>query len=123
MKIVITAQDKNVDAEFDSRFGRCKYFAICNIDTEDCEFLENEAVGAMGGAGVKSAQFLADKNISTVITGHVGPNASRALRASGIKVFVMKSGTVRDAIKAYKEKTLDEVSGPTTDPHRGLNMP
>jgi predicted Fe-Mo cluster-binding NifX family protein len=121
VKIAVTAQDKNLDSEFDSRFGRCKYFAIVDLDTEECSFTQNEATIALGGAGVKSAQFLAGCGVSAVITGHVGPNASRALEAAGIKVFIMESGTVRDAIAAYKEGALTQVSGATTDSHTGLN--
>ncbi|NLS44986.1 MAG: dinitrogenase iron-molybdenum cofactor biosynthesis protein [Firmicutes bacterium] len=123
MKIAITAQDKSLDSEFDSRFGRCKYFAIVDLETEECNFEDNEATTALGGAGVQSAQFLANSGVSSVVTGHVGPNASRALEAAGIKVFVMESGTVQDAISAYKERTLRQVSGATTDSHTGLNMP
>ncbi len=122
MKIAVTAQDKNPDRDFDSRFGRCKYFVITDLHTGEYRVEQNEAMSASGGAGVKSAQFLAGCGVSAVITGHVGPNASRALEAAGVKVFVMESGTVRDAIKAYKEGTLTEVSGATTDSHTGLNM-
>lgn len=122
MKIAITAKDKNLDADFDSRFGRCKYFVIVDLDTEEHTVKQNEGTIALGGAGVKSAQFLAGCGVSAVITGHVGPNASRALEAAGIKVFVMDSGTVRDAIKAYKEGKLTQVFGATTDSHTGLNM-
>jgi predicted Fe-Mo cluster-binding NifX family protein len=122
MKIAITAKDKNLDADFDSRFGRCKYFVIVDLDTEEHTVKQNEGTIALGGAGVKGAQFLVGCGVSAVITGHVGPNASRALEAAGIKVFVMDSGTVRDAIKAYKEGKLTQVSGATTDSHTGLNM-
>lgn len=123
MKIAVTAQDKDLDAEFDSRFGRCKYFVIVDLDTDEHRIEQNEAMTALGGAGVKSAQFLAGCGVSAVITGHIGPNASRALQAAGIRVFIMESGTVRDAIKASKEGKLTEVSGATTDSHTGLNMP
>lgn len=122
MKIAITAKDKNLDADFDSRFGRCKYFVIVDLDTEEHTVEQNEATIALGGAGVKGAQFLAGCGVSAVITGHVGPNASRALEAARIKVFVMDSGTVRDAITAYKEGKLTQVSGATTDSHTGLDM-
>ena len=123
MKIAVTAQDKSQDSEFDSRFGRCKYFVIADLDTDEHKVEQNEATSALGGAGVKSAQFLAGCGVSAVITGHVGPNAARALEAAGIKMFVMESGTARDAISAYKEGKLTEVSGATTDSHTGLNMP
>ncbi len=122
MKIAITAQDQNLDSQFDPRFGRCKYFVIVDLDTEEHRVEQNEATIALGGAGLKSAQFLAGCEVSAVITGHVGPNASRALEAAGIKVFVMESGTVSDAITAYKEGKLTQVSGATTDSHTGLNM-
>jgi predicted Fe-Mo cluster-binding NifX family protein len=122
MRIAVTAQDKNLDAEFDSRFGRCKYFIIIDPDTEEYQAEVNQAATAHGGAGIQSAQFLANREVKTVITGHVGPNAARALEAAGIKVFIMESGTVRDAITAYKEGNLTEVSEATVDSHSGLNM-
>lgn len=122
MKIAVTAQDKSLDSEFDSRFGRCKYFVIIDLDTEEYRVEQNEATIAVGGAGVKSAQFLANCGVDAVITGHVGPNASRALEAAGIKVFIMESGTVHDAVTAYKEGKLTRASGATTDSHTGLNM-
>jgi predicted Fe-Mo cluster-binding NifX family protein len=123
MKIAITAQDKNLNAAFDPRFGRCKYFIIANADTDEYWAEENQAATAHGGAGVQSAQLLSRRGVNAVITGHVGPNAARALEAAGIKVFIMESGTVHDAIAAYKEGTLGQVSGATTHSHTGFNMP
>lgn len=121
MKIAVTALEKNLDAEFDPRFGRCKYFAIVDLDTGEHVIEENDAVAAMRGAGVKSPQFLAQQGVSAVVTGHVGPNASRALQAAGIKVYITDSGTVSDAITAFEEGKLTCVSEATVDSHTGLN--
>jgi predicted Fe-Mo cluster-binding NifX family protein len=48
MKIAITAQDKNLDADFDPRFGRCKYFVIVDLDTEEHRVEQNEGTTALG---------------------------------------------------------------------------
>ena len=83
-----------------TRFGRCSYFVIVDLDTEEHTVKQNEGTIALGGAGVKALSFCRLWSQR----GHYracGANASRALEAAGIKVFVMDSGTVRDAIKAH----------------------
>ena len=123
MRIAVTAQDKDLDADFDPRFGRCRYFIIVNPDADEYRAFENQAATAHGGAGVQSAEFVGGLGVSVVITGHVGPKAARALEAAGITVFATESRTVHDAIIAYKEGKLTQVSGATTDSHSGPNLP
>jgi len=104
----------------DPRFGRCRNFVIVDSDSDKFEAFSNESVTASGGAGTQSAQFLANKGVGAVITGNVGPNAARALEAAGIKVYSAASGTVRDALEAYKVGKLSPVSGATVDSHHGM---
>jgi predicted Fe-Mo cluster-binding NifX family protein len=84
------------------------------------ETLENEGLMAMGGAGVQAAQLIAQKGAKALITGNLGPNAASALSASGIKVYLVPGGTVKDTIEAYKSESLREASGPTVPPHFGM---
>lgn len=119
MKLAATAQGVDLDSAIDPRFGRCQYFVIIDLDTEEYEAITNQSLMAPGGAGIQSAQFLADRKVDAVITGNVGPNASRALQGAGIKVYTMTSGTVREAVKAYRAGKLGTVSGATVDSHFG----
>jgi predicted Fe-Mo cluster-binding NifX family protein len=92
MKIAISSSGKNLDAALDPRFGRCAYFLI--IDPADMQFevFDNQSTAQSSGAGIQAAQFLADKNVSAVITGHVGPNAVQTLAAAGIDIFAGSRG-------------------------------
>jgi predicted Fe-Mo cluster-binding NifX family protein len=120
MRIAVTAQGADLDSAMDPRFGRCRNFVIVDSDSDRFEAFSNESVMASGGAGTQSAQSLVNKGVDAVVTGNVGPNAARALEAAGIKVYVATSGTVRDALQAYKEGRLSPVSGATVDSHHGM---
>jgi predicted Fe-Mo cluster-binding NifX family protein len=118
--LAITAQGRDLDAPIDPRFGRCQYFVIIDSDTERFEAFTNQSLAASGGAGIQSAQFLADRKVDAVITGNVGPNAARALRGAGIEVYTVTSGTVREALKAFREGNLKTVSEATVSSHFGM---
>jgi len=120
MRIAVTAQGTDLDSAMDPRFGRCRNFVIVDSDSDKSEAFPNESVMASGGAGTQSAQLLANKGVDAVVTGNVGPNAARALEAAGIKVYAAASGTVRDALQAYKVGKLSAVSGATVDSHHGM---
>ncbi len=119
MRIAISSTGKDLDAQVDPRFGRCQYFIFLDPKTMDFEVVENQGVGAMGGAGVQAAQLVAQKGATALITGNLGPNAASALSASGIKVYLVPGGTVKEAAQAYKSGTLKEAGGATVPPHFG----
>jgi predicted Fe-Mo cluster-binding NifX family protein len=120
MRIALTAQGMDLDSAVDLRFGRCRNFVIVDTESDKFEAFSNESVMASGGAGTQSAQFLVNKGVDVVVTGNVGPNAARALEAAGIKVYTTSSGTVRDALQAYKAGKLSTVSGATVNSHHGM---
>lgn len=75
---------------------------------------------ASGGAGVQAAQQIAQKGASILITGNIGPNAASALSASGIKVYLVSGGTIRETVEAYKSGSLREASGASVPSHFGM---
>ncbi|MDP8247862.1 MAG: NifB/NifX family molybdenum-iron cluster-binding protein [Candidatus Tritonobacter lacicola] len=120
MKVIVTSQGTDLESQVDPRFGRCANFII--VDTESLEFsaVPNAAGGAIGGAGIQAGQFIAEQGIEAVITGNVGPNASRVLSGAGIKIYVGASGTVRQAVEDFKAGKLNAASGPTVGGHWGM---
>ncbi|MGB3995670.1 NifB/NifX family molybdenum-iron cluster-binding protein [Acetomicrobium sp.] len=106
MKLAVTAQGKDLDAALDPRFGRCQYFIIIDLDAGKHEAVVNKYATEAGGAGIQSAQLLADYGVDVLVTGKVGPKAARALKEAGIEVYAMTSGRVREAVEAYKEGKL-----------------
>jgi predicted Fe-Mo cluster-binding NifX family protein len=77
MKIAVSATAPGLDAEVDPRFGRCQYFIIVDPETMEFEALDNSNSMASGGAGISTAQMIADKGVEAVI---VGPMPTRPCR-------------------------------------------
>ena len=111
MKIAISSTGPGPDDQIDLRFGRCRYFALVDSETDVFEFLDNKTAELRGGAGVQAAQMLAEAGVKTVITGNIGPNAINVLKATGIKAYYCGPGTVRQALQKYKDGRLNETSG------------
>jgi len=101
MKLCVTAQGNNLDAPIDPSFGRCRYFMFVDTDTLQFEAVENPNIHASGGAGTNSGQLIAGRGVDALLTGAVGPNASRVLTSAGVKVVTRITGTVREAVAAY----------------------
>ena len=121
MKIAITATSQALDAEIDSRFGRCRYFVIVDLETMQSKALDNSAATGSGGVGVSTAQMIAAEEVEAVITGNCGPNAHQALSAAGIKVITGVTGSVQDAIEGYKSGKLQASSQPNVSAHSGMS--
>ena len=64
MRIAISATGLTLDADVDPRFGRCQHFIVVDPDTMEFEALENPNVMAAGGAGISTAQMIANLRIS-----------------------------------------------------------
>ena len=106
MKIAVSATGPNLEADIDPRFGRCQYLIFVETDTMQFEAQNNANISAGGGAGISTAQAVADRGAQAVLTGNVGPNAHKVLSHAGIKVFTGASGTVQKAIEAFKNSQL-----------------
>ncbi|MCD6365056.1 MAG: NifB/NifX family molybdenum-iron cluster-binding protein, partial [Planctomycetes bacterium] len=99
MKVAITSQGPDMNSALDPRFGRCPYFMIVDTDTMKSEAVENSSVMLGGGAGIQSAQLMAEKDVKFVLTGNCGPNAYQTLSAAGIGVIIGCSGSVADVVE------------------------
>ncbi|MFC1864740.1 NifB/NifX family molybdenum-iron cluster-binding protein [Chloroflexota bacterium] len=120
MRIAVSASEPTLDAEVDPRFGRCRYFIIVDPDSMEFETVENSGALAGGGAGIATAQMIADKGTEAVLTGNCGPNAFQVLSTAGIKVVTGVSGKVRDTVQDYKAGSLQPTSQPNVPGHFGM---
>ena len=118
MKIAITGQDKELSSEIDPRFGRAKWLIVVNTETGEFKAHDNTVnLNAVQGAGIQTAQNIANLNVEAVITGNVGPNAFKTLNASGIRIFLTEKQTVQEAIDSFKADTLNEVNKANVEGH------
>ncbi|MCM8777817.1 MAG: NifB/NifX family molybdenum-iron cluster-binding protein [Candidatus Omnitrophica bacterium] len=106
MKICITAEGNNLEANVDQRFGRCAYFILYDTETDTFEAISNTNASGMGGVGIQNATMMTEKGAEVIITGNLGPNASRVLQQAGIKAVTGVSGKVKDAIENFKKGLL-----------------
>jgi len=119
MKIAITASGQTLDSEVDPRFGRAACFMVGDTETMEFSPIDNENVTAAGGAGIGAAKVVIDAGAEAVLTGNCGPNAERTLSAGGVKLYTGASGTVAEAIEAFKAGKFTEASGPNVESHFG----
>jgi predicted Fe-Mo cluster-binding NifX family protein len=120
MRVAITATEPTLDATVDQRFGRCPYFLVVDPDDLTFEAIQNESVALGGGAGIQSAQLMAEKDVTSVLTGNCGPNAHQTLSAVGIEVIIGCSGVVRDVIQQFKTGQLSAANHPNVASHSGM---
>ena len=121
MKVAVSSNGENLDAQLDPRFGRCAYFLVVNPDDMSFEAFNNESAAQGGGAGIQAAQFLASKGVEAVITGNCGPNAVQTLSAAGVELFVGQAGTIKEVVARFKNGHLKPTSEATVDDHFGMN--
>lgn len=122
MKIAVTSNTPSLDGSIDPRFGRCRYYLIVNTDDLSFEVLENPSISLVGGAGIQSAQLLAEKGVTHVLTGNCGPNAHQTLNAAGIGIIVGCSGMIREVIQQFKEGKLAGATQPNAPAHFGTGV-
>lgn len=118
MQIVITAQGPDLNSQVDPRFGRARYFILA--DTESGAFTAHDNVqnlNAPQGAGIQAAQTVSRLAAEAVLTGHVGPKAFTVLKAANIAIYPGASGTVREAIDAFKSGKLQVAQAADVEGH------
>lgn len=122
MKIAISSSGKETSSLLDPRFGRCAFFALYDSKEEKWSYLPNPGAMEGSGAGVKAAQFLFEQKVDVILTGDLGPNASRILNAAGVKVYALPEVTLEEALKQYKEGRCRPITEATVSSHAGLNF-
>jgi predicted Fe-Mo cluster-binding NifX family protein len=103
MKVIVTAQGKDLHSPVDPRFGRARFFLLVDTETDGLIAHDNaQNLNAPQGAGIQAAQTVARLGAEAVLTGHVGPKAFTVLRTANVAVYTGASGTVREAFDAFK---------------------
>jgi len=120
MIVAITAQGPSMDAPIEARFGRAPYYVFVDTETMNFDAIQNPNMAAGGGAGIQSAQLMADRNVKYILTGNCGPNAFRVFGAAGVQVIVGVSGRVGDAVSRFKAGEFNVASQPNVESHFGM---
>ncbi|NOZ55656.1 MAG: dinitrogenase iron-molybdenum cofactor biosynthesis protein [Calditrichaeota bacterium] len=114
MIIAVPAVAPDIDAEMDRRLGRCAYFVFVDSETGEWKAERNPGADAASGAGVLAVQTIVNGGAEALAAPDYGPNAYEALAAAGVKMYLAKSGTVREIVEKVKKGELEPVSGATS---------
>jgi len=112
MKIAISSEGNNLESNVDSRFGRCTYFIIADIENNELkgfEVMENKNAEQMGGAGISSGEAVAKKGVNAVITGNVGPRAFEVFKQFNIDVYIA-DGKISKIIEKFIKGELEKIN-------------
>jgi predicted Fe-Mo cluster-binding NifX family protein len=116
MKIAVSSTGQTLDDAVEARFGRCPYFLIVNPATLEFEVIANANAELGGGAGIQSAQLIATKGTSVVLTGSCGPNALKVFEKAGIIVVTGVTGSVSQVVQQFTAGSLKSVPSTQTSP-------
>ncbi|MGD2294577.1 MAG: NifB/NifX family molybdenum-iron cluster-binding protein [Candidatus Aminicenantes bacterium] len=101
-KICVTSLGPDLDSDVDPKFGRAHYFLIFDPQTGTFESVKNSNRELAHGAGIQTAQFIANQDVGVILTGDCGPKAARVLETAGIRIKTGVSGTAKEALAAFK---------------------
>ena len=99
MKVAITSTGNTLTSTLDDRFGRCAYFAIYDIDTNQTEFIQNPNKEVSTGAGPASVQIVASQGVKKIISGEFGGKVKSILEKLQIQMILFSG----------PEKTIQEI--------------
>jgi predicted Fe-Mo cluster-binding NifX family protein len=118
MKIALPVDGDNLEGTVAGSFGRTKKFIIVDSDTLEYELKDNnQNLNAAQGAGIQSAQNIAEMGAQAVISLHLGPKAFRVLKSSGIAVYEGKKDTIKANVEAFKAGGLHEMESANMESH------
>jgi len=118
MKVAVTSKGTDFGSEVDPRFGRAAYILIVETDDDTVTVMDNsENVNAFKGAGIQAAASVGESGAEVLLTGYCGPNAFKMLDAAGVKVANDVSGTVKEAVQAFKSGRVAFAEEANVDGH------
>ena len=118
MKVAVSAQGPGLESQVDPRFGRAAYFVIYDTANQNFESFSNAVnSSAAHGAGIQTAQWVAQQSVGVVVSGNMGPKAFQALNAAGIKMIAWDKGTVEEAIELVRKGELQPLDAANARGH------
>ena len=113
-KIAISSEGPGLTSMVDPRFGRAAGFVVHDTANSATSYIDNGASQVLGqGAGIATAERMAEENVEVVLSGYVGPKAFQALQAAGIKVCQNVDGmTTGDALHHFQAGNVPFADAP-----------
>jgi predicted Fe-Mo cluster-binding NifX family protein len=108
---VPTMGDRGLGEQVGEHFGRVPTYTLVDTETNEVRVVQNTSEH-MGGTG-HPPELLAKAGVNVLICQGLGQRAIQLFDAHGIEVFVGAFGTVSNAVRMWKERTLQKASEST----------
>ncbi len=119
MIIGIPVDKSTMEANVSSHFGRTEFFLIWNTEDEKPLFINNDAMNAQGGAGIKAAQVLVDNKVNAIISPRLGQNAFDVINGAGIEIYASEGTSLKENLDKLNSGSLS----PLNNIHEGFHGP
>ncbi|MBN2504677.1 MAG: NifB/NifX family molybdenum-iron cluster-binding protein [Bacilli bacterium] len=107
MIIALPSDEKHQSAPINGQFGRARYFCLFDSGNNSYRFIDNPAINAPGGAGVRSSSELVNLGVDSVVAFRVGDNALRVLERNNISIYSPIRGSIEDNVSALVSGRLN----------------
>jgi len=118
MSLAISCRQPSLDTELDPHFGRAPCFCLikdADAGSDDqppsTRFLSNPHADGQHGAGIRTAEYLVELGVTTVISGDFGPKAMAVLRAAKCHCYRSKPDSLPKILAAWQQQQLTRVEG------------
>jgi predicted Fe-Mo cluster-binding NifX family protein len=113
MKIAVTSTGPTLDDNISTEFDQSRYLLIIDFDTFEYETMISPiVVDSSSTTGTLFAQQLLQADVSKVLASHISFNAVKSflksLRGTGIQIIDGMNGSVRNAVRQFKEICMAE---------------
>ena len=101
----ISSAGKTDKSFLDLRFGKCENVVFYNATTDVFSIIENPYKNSEH-SGIKLVKFLQTENVSTIITGEVGPMVSNLLEKEQLQLVLLEEERIKieDVINRIRKK-------------------
>ena len=107
MKICIPTMGNNgLDDFVGEHFGRVPTYTIVDLETNEVKVVQNTSEH-MGGIGYPP-EIMIREGVKVLVCRGLGRRAINMFDETGIDVYIGASGTVKDAVSAFKQKRLQK---------------
>jgi len=109
MRICIPTMGENgLDNPIGEHFGRVPTYTVVDLETNDVKVIPNTSEHA-GGTGYPP-EIMKKEGVNVMVCRGLGRRAITMFEQMGIEVYIGASGTVKDAVDAFKQGTLQKAS-------------
>ena len=122
MKIGIPVTRQDGKGNIDQHFGRCPYYAVIEIDSDEIvgiNVIENTSAHQSGGAGITGSQLIANQGIDVIIAANMGPRAVEVFDQLDIELYRAEDD-IESAVRDFIEGNLQRITSATGPSHQGM---